>query len=229
MKILIVLTSHDQLGTTGRKTGLWLDELSEPWYVFRKAGADITLASPAGGQPPIDPNSEKTDTEATRRFRADSAAMEALAHTHRLADVDAEIYDAVFYPGGHGPLWDLADNNDSRHVIETLYAAGKPVAAVCHGPAALRNARGPYGLPVVRGKAVTGFSNAEEEAAGLLDMVPFLIEDMLKEQGGEYSKAAAQQEHVVVAGNLITGQNPASSRAAAEAVLQQIGQASKAA
>ncbi len=224
MKILVVLTSHGQLGETGKATGLWLEELASPYYVFKDAGADVTLASPAGGQPPVDPNSEQAgnQTEATKRFRADSAAMQALAHTHKLAEIDREAYDAVFYPGGHGPLWDLAGNEDSRLLIDAVYAAGKPVAAVCHGVAALRNALGPFGLSLVRGKAVTGFSNSEEKAAGLADAVPFLIEDMLKEDGGEYSRAADWQSHVVVSGNLITGQNPASSTGAAQAVLQQL-------
>lgn len=225
MKILFVLTSHDQLGKTGKATGLWLEELAAPWYVFKDAGAQITLASPAGGQPPIDPGSEQADraTDATRRFRADAEAMHALAHTVKLADVERGTHDAVFYPGGHGPLWDLADNEDSRLLLDAAYAAGKPVAAVCHGVAALRDALGPFGLPLVRGKAVTGFSNSEESAAGLTDTVPFLIEDMLKENGGEYSKTADWQEHVVVAENLITGQNPASSAGAAKAVLKQLG------
>ncbi|MGH8215644.1 MAG: type 1 glutamine amidotransferase domain-containing protein [Rhodanobacteraceae bacterium] len=232
MKILMVLTSHGQLGKTDKSTGLWLEELAAPYYVFKDAKADVTLASPAGGQPPVDPNSEKSDnqTEATRRFRGDAEATAALANTRKLADVETDAYDAVFYPGGHGPLWDLAEDEDSRRVIETLFAAGKPVAAICHGPAALRHARGPFGLPLVRGKDVTGFSNSEEQAAGLADAVPFLVEDMLKEAGGEYSKAADGQSHVVIAGNLITGQNPASSAEAAKAVLQQLrGQTAKAA
>ncbi|MGH8144764.1 MAG: type 1 glutamine amidotransferase domain-containing protein [Rhodanobacteraceae bacterium] len=226
MKILMIVTSHGQLGETGKSTGLWLEELASPYYVFKGAGAEITLASPAGGQPPVDPGSEQTgnQTEATKRFQADGEAMQALANTHKLADIDPDTYDAVFYPGGHGPLWDLADNQDSLHVIESLYAAGKPVAAICHGPAALRDARGPYGLPLLRGKAVTGFSDSEEQAAGLVDVVPFLIEDMLKESGAEYSKAADGQAHVVTSGNLITGQNPASSAGAAKAVLQQLRQ-----
>lgn len=230
MKILMVLTSHGQLGETGKATGLWLEELAAPYYVFKDAGADITLASPAGGQPPVDPNSEQANsqTDATRRFRADPAAMQALAHTHKLAEIDREAFDAVFYPGGHGPLWDLAGNEDSRLLIDATYAAGKPVAAVCHGVAALRDALGPFGLPLVRGKAVTGFSDSEEKAAGLADAVPFLVEDMLKENGGEYSRAADWQAHVVVSGNLITGQNPASSTAAAEAVLQQLRGTAKA-
>lgn len=226
MKILMVLTSHGQLGDTGKTTGLWLEELAAPYYVFKDAGASVTLASPSGGAPPIDPNSEQPDsqTDATRRFRADSVAMQALSHTHKLVDIDTENFDAVFYPGGHGPLWDLASNDDSLRVIETLYAEGKPVAAVCHGPAALRDARGPFGLPLLRGKAVTGFSDSEERATGLIDEVPFLVEDMLKENGGMYSSAADWQSHVVVSGNLITGQNPASSTDAAKAVLEQLQQ-----
>jgi len=228
MKILMVLTSHGQLGQTGEKTGLWLEELAAPYYLFKNAGADVTFASPAGGQVPIDPSSEQPDkqTEATRRFRADADAMQALARTEKVADLDPEVFDAVFYAGGHGPLWDLADNDDSRRLIETFYARGKPVAAVCHGTAALRRARGPFGLPLVRGKDVTGFSNSEERAAGLAEKVPFLVEDVLKEAGGIYSKAADWQPHVVASGNLITGQNPASSVGAAKAVLQQLKQQS---
>ncbi|HEX5960361.1 MAG TPA: type 1 glutamine amidotransferase domain-containing protein [Rhodanobacteraceae bacterium] len=231
MKILMVMTSHGQLGETGKPTGLWLEELAAPYYVFRDAGAEVTLASPAGGQPPVDPGSEQADnqTAATRRFRADATAMDALAQTHKLSELDPEAYDALFYPGGHGPLWDLAGNKDSRIVIDKAYAAGKPVAAVCHGVAALRDARGPFGLPLVRGKAVTGFSNSEERAAGLADAVPFLVEDMLKEAGGEYSCAADWQSHVVTSGNLITGQNPASSVGAAKAVLQQLTRPAQAA
>ncbi|HET7561789.1 MAG TPA: type 1 glutamine amidotransferase domain-containing protein [Rhodanobacteraceae bacterium] len=231
MKILMVLTSHGQLGDTGKPTGLWLEELASPWYVFKDAGADVALASPRGGKPPIDPSSENpgSQTEATRRFQGDAAAQQALANTTKLADVDAAAFDAVFYAGGHGPLWDLAENETSRLLIDRIYAAGKPVAAVCHGLAALRRALGPFGLPLVRGKAVTGFSNSEERAAGLADAVPFQIEDMLREDGGEYSKAADWQPHVVVAGNLITGQNPASSAGVAKAVLQQVAQNNKAA
>ncbi len=231
MKILMVLTSHGQLGDTGKATGLWLEELASPWYEFKDAGAEVTLASPRGGQPPIDPASEQDDnqTEATRRFHADKAAMDALARTQKLSDINADSFDAVFYPGGHGPLWDLADDEDSRILIDKIYAAGKPVAAVCHGVAALRNALGPFGITLVRGKPVTGFSNSEEEEAGLAEVVPFRVEDMLKERGGEYSKAENWQPHVLVSGNLITGQNPASSAGAAKAVLQQLKQPGKAA
>jgi putative intracellular protease/amidase len=231
MKILMVLTSHGQLGKTGKTTGLWLEELAAPYYVFKDAKAEVTLASPNGGQPPVDPNSEQPDsqTEATKRFRADAEAMNVLAHTQKLADIDADAFDAVFYPGGHGPLWDLANNEHSRLLIDKMYAAGKPVAAVCHGVAALGNALGPFGISLVRGKPVTGFSNSEERAAGLTDDVPFLVEDMLKEAGGVYSKADDWQVHVVTSENLITGQNPASSAGAAKAVLEMLRRPAKAA
>lgn len=232
MNILMVLTSHSQLGESGKTTGLWLEELAAPYYAFKDARANITLASPAGGKPPVDPHSEATDsqTDATRRFLADAEATRALAQTHKLSEIDDPAgFDAVFYPGGHGPLWDLADDRDSQRLIESLYAQGKPIGAVCHGVAALRDVRGPFGLPLVRGKAVTGFSNSEERAAGLAEVVPFLVEDMLKTIGGTYSKAADWQAHVVTSGNLITGQNPASSAAAAKAVLQQLRRPAQAA
>lgn len=221
MKILMVLTSHDQLGDTGKKTGFWLEEFATPYYVFKDAGAQIVLASPKGGQPPVDPGSDAPDaqTPATIRFRADGAAVAALANTRKLAEVVEEEFDAVFYPGGHGPLWDLAEDRDSIHLIEKTYADHKPVAAVCHAPAVLRHARGPHGLPLVRGKMVTGFANTEEAAVGLTDIVPFLVEDMLKQNGGEYSKADDWQPHVLADRNLVTGQNPASSEGAARAVL----------
>ncbi|MES2008290.1 type 1 glutamine amidotransferase domain-containing protein [Cupriavidus basilensis] len=221
MKILMVLTSHDQLGNTGKKTGFWLEEFASPYYVFRDAGADITLASPQGGQPPLDPKSDAPDaqTEATERFRKDTAAQAALASTLKLAQVKGGDYDAVFYPGGHGPLWDLAEDRASIALIETMYAAGKPVGAVCHAPGVLRHVRGPDGEPLVRGKAVTGFSNAEEAAVQLTEVVPFLVEDELKRLGGHYSKAADWQSYALVAQRLVTGQNPASSAAAAEALL----------
>lgn len=231
MKILMVLTSHGQLGATGKPTGLWLEELAAPYYTFRDAGAVVVLASPAGGAAPVDPGSElaEAETEATRRFRADAGAMQALAHTEKLADIDADACDAVFYPGGHGPLWDLAGDRDSRRIVETIYASGKPVGAVCHGVAALRDARGPFGLPLVRGKQVTGFSDTEEAAAGLLEVVPFRVETMLKEKGGSYTKAPDWQAHVVTAGNLVTGQNPASSAAAATALIQLLRRPAQAA
>ena len=224
MKILMVLTSHDQLGNTGKKTGFWLEEFAAPYYVFKDAGADITLASPKGGQPPLDPKSDAPDaqTEATKRFKADSAAQQALARTTVLSGASGENFDAVFYPGGHGPLWDLADDADSIKLIETMHAAGKPVSAVCHAPSALRNARSPDGSPLVKGKKVAGFTNTEEAAAQLTDVVPFLVEDMLRERGGHYSKGADWKPHVVIDGNLITGQNPASSEEAAHAVLKQL-------
>lgn len=222
MKILIVLTSHDQLGNTGKKTGFWLEEFATPYYVFKDAGAQIVLASPKGGQPPLDPKSDAADaqTPATTRFRADAAAMAALASTRKLADVIDVEFDAVFYPGGHGPLWDLAEDPDSIHLIEKTYAAGKPVGAVCHAPGVLRHARGPLGLPLVRGKTVTGFTNTEEAAVGLTDVVPFLVEDMLRQNGGKYSKKEDWQPYTLSDRNLVTGQNPASSGITAHAVLE---------
>lgn len=224
MKILMVLTSHAELGNTGKKTGFWLEEFAAPYYVFKDAGVDLTLASPLGGQPPLDPKSDEPDsqTEATRRFKADIPAQDALAHSVKLSSVSAETFDAVFYPGGHGPLWDLAEDADSINLIETLYAADKIVAAVCHAPGVLRHTKAANGSPLVKGKQVTGFSNTEEAAAQLTDVVPFLVEDALGENGGIYSKAADWQPHVVADGNLITGQNPASSEAAAHEVLRQL-------
>ena len=221
MKILLVLTSHDRLGDTGKKTGFWLEELAAPYYVFKDAGAELTLASPKGGQPPLDPKSADADarTDATRRFDADAQAMAALAATYRLADVDLADHDAVFYPGGHGPLWDLAEDAASIALIEAAVAAGKPVALVCHAPAALRHVRAANGEPLVKGRKVTGFSNSEEAAVALTDVVPFLVEDMLKQNGGIYSSTADWGVHVVGDGVLITGQNPASSAAAAQALL----------
>ena len=222
MKILLVLTSHDQLGDTGKRTGFWLEELAAPYYVFKDAGAEVVLASPKGGQPPLDPKSDEPDaqTEATRRFRADREAMQALASTTPLASVNADDFDAVFYPGGHGPLWDLAESQDSRAVIESTLAAGKPVAAVCHAPGVLRHVQAADGTPLVKGKRVTGFTNTEEAAVGLTKVVPFLVEDMLKANGGQYSKGADWQSHVVTDGLLVTGQNPASSAEGAKALLQ---------
>ena len=224
MKILMVLTSHDQLGDTGKKTGFWLEEFAAPYYVFKDAGADITLASPQGGQPPLDPKSDAPDaqTDATRRFKEDNPAQQALAHTVKLAGLKEADFDAVFYPGGHGPLWDLAEDRDSIGLIERMFAAGKPVAAVCHAPGVLRHARAASGAPLVQGKKVAGFTNTEEAAAQLTDVVPFLVEDMLRNHGGDYSKGADWQSHVVNDANLITGQNPASSEAAAHEVLRQL-------
>ncbi len=224
MKIVMVLTSHDQLGNSGKKTGFWLEEFAAPYYVFKDAGAEITLASPLGGQPPLDPKSDDPDaqTEATKRFSQDIAAQTALANTLKLSSLSAEAYDAVFYPGGHGPLWDLSEDSDSIALIEALYAARKPVAAVCHAPGVLRHAKAPDGSPLVQNKSVTGFTNTEEAAVGLTEVVPFLVEDELKKNGGNYSKTENWQPYVVSDANLITGQNPASSEAAAQAVLQQL-------
>jgi putative intracellular protease/amidase len=223
-RVLMVLTSHDRLGDTGKKTGFWLEEFAAPYYILKDAGMDITLASPKGGQPPLDPKSDDpaSETDAMRRFKEDKKTQAALANTIPLSDVSPDEFDAVFYPGGHGPLWDLSEDPHSTNLIETLYAAGKPVAAVCHGPAAFRRAQAPDGSPIVRNKSVTGFSNTEEAAAGLTDVVPFLVEDMLKQNGGDYSKAADWQPHAVTAGNLITGQNPASSESTAKALLAQL-------
>jgi putative intracellular protease/amidase len=224
MKILMVLTSHDQLGDTGKKTGFWLEEFAAPYYVFKDAGAEVTLASPKGGQPPLDPKSDAPDaqTEATRRFKADPAAQAALADTRKLDSVSGDAFDAVFYPGGHGPLWDLAEDAHSIALIESMSRAGKTVSAVCHAPGVLRRVRARDGSLLVKGKKVTGFTNTEEEAAQLTNVVPFLVEDMLVENGGTYSKAADWQPYVVIDGKLITGQNPASSEAAARAVLTQL-------
>lgn len=222
MKILIVLTSHDQLGETGKKTGFWLEELAAPYYTFIDAGADVTLASPAGGQPPLDPKSNEPDaqTETTKRFEADEVAMQALANTHKLSEVLNQDFDAVFYPGGHGPLWDLAKDQNSISLIEQTLQANKPVALVCHAPGVLRDVKNAEGRPIVEGKSVTGFSNTEEDGVGLTDIVPFLVEDTLKEKGGQYSKTEDWQVHVQQDGLLITGQNPASSAATAEALLK---------
>ena len=224
MKILIVLTSHDKLGDTGEKTGFWLEEFAAPYYVFKDAGAEITLASPLGGQPPLDPKSDAPDfqTESTHRFKSDSAAQDVLASTLKLADVSAVDFDAVFYPGGHGPLWDLAEDASSIALIEEMLAANKPVAAVCHAPGVLRHPNGPNGASVVQGKAVTGFTNTEEAAVGLTDVVPFLVEDMLKKNGANYSKLEDWHPHVVTDGLLITGQNPASSEPVAKALLEKL-------
>jgi len=221
MKILMVLTSHDRLGDTGKKTGFWLEEFAAPYYVFKDAGASLTLASPQGGQPPLDPKSDEPDaqTDATRRFAQDSDAQQALAGTVKLSSVSAEDFDAVFYPGGHGPLWDLAQDADSIRLIETMVASGKPVAAVCHAPGVLGKVKAPDGTPLVQGKRVTGFANTEEAAVGLTEVVPFLVEDMLVKNGGKYSKAGDWAPYVLTDGLLVTGQNPASSEPGAEALL----------
>ena len=221
MKILMILTSHDTLGDTGRKTGFWLEELAAPYYIFKDAGAEITLASPKGGQPPLDPKSNEPDsqTDDTRRFEADDEAKAALASTVKLADVSATDFDTVFYPGGHGPLWDLAEDAMSIDLIETTLAAGKPVALVCHAPGVLRHVKTADGRPLVEGKTVTGFANSEEDAVGLTDVVPVLVEDELTAKGGVYSRGPDWGSYVVQDGLLITGQNPGSSAAAARALL----------
>ncbi|WP_345795895.1 type 1 glutamine amidotransferase domain-containing protein [Castellaniella sp. MT123] len=224
MKILMILTSHDRLGDTGKKTGFWLEEFVAPYYVFKDAGAQITVASPHGGQPPLDPKSDdpSAQTDATRRFKDDPAARTVLASTQKLKDVSAADFDAVFYPGGHGPLWDLAEDATSIALIEATLAAGKPVAAVCHAPGVLRHVKSADGKPLVQGKSVTGFTNTEEEAVGLTKVVPFLVEDMLKKNGSNYSKGGDWQPYVVSDGLLITGQNPASSEPAAKALLKML-------
>ncbi|MFC9285259.1 type 1 glutamine amidotransferase domain-containing protein [Streptomyces sp. NPDC057052] len=221
MKVLIVLTSHDKLGDTGRKTGFWLEELAAPYYRFKEAGWDITLASPKGGRPPLDPKSNETanQTDQTRRFEADPEATAALANTVRLDSVNADDYDTVFYPGGHGPLWDLAEDTVSARLIETTLRSGKPLALVCHAPGVLRHTVNEDGTPLVQGKDVTGFTNSEEEGVALTDIVPFLVEDELKSLGGIYSKIGDWQPYVVQDGLLITGQNPASSGPAADALI----------
>ncbi|MFQ6537421.1 MULTISPECIES: type 1 glutamine amidotransferase domain-containing protein [Aphanothece] len=223
--ILIVLTSHDQLGETGTPTGFWLEELATPYYVFRDAGLGLTLASPRGGEPPLDPKSSLPDfqTEATRRFEADPEARQALANTRKLSSLRADGFDAVFYTGGHGPLWDLASDPSSIGLLEAFVVQHKPVAAVCHAPAVLSQVRTPAGDLLVAGRRVTGFSNTEEEAVGLSAIVPFLVEDRLRQLGGRYESAGDWQPLAVVDGLLITGQNPASSRPAAEALLAALG------
>jgi len=221
MKILMVLTSHDQLGDTGKKTGFWLEEFAAPYYVFKKAGADIVLASPKGGRVPIDPSSdsEEAQTEATRRFKGDREAQLAVAETSVLSTVAADSFDAVFYPGGHGPLWDLAEDIDNISLIQAFADADRPIAAVCHAPAVFKYPKAKNGKPFVDGRRVTGFTNTEEEAAGLTDVVPFLVEDMLKSNGGNYEKGDDWASFVVTDGKLVTGQNPASSARAAEELL----------
>ncbi|MBK3624706.1 type 1 glutamine amidotransferase domain-containing protein [Streptomyces sp. MBT49] len=224
MKVLIVLTSHDELGDTGRKTGFWLEELAAPYYRFKEAGWEITLASPKGGQPPLDPKSNEPDsqTDDTRRFEADAEATRALADTVRLDSVDAGDFDTVFYPGGHGPLWDLAEDTVSARLIETTLRSGKPVALVCHAPGVLRHTVDEDGTPLVSGKKVTGFTNSEEAGVQLTDIVPFLVEDELTKLGGLYSKTGDWQPYVLRDGLLITGQNPASSAPAADALIELV-------
>jgi len=224
MNILIVLTSHDTLGATGRKTGFWLEELAAPYYALKEAGARLVLASPAGGQPPLDPKSNEPafQTAETRRFEADPAAIAQLANTVRLDSVSHDDFDAVFYPGGHGPLWDLAEDARSIALIESFVAAAKPVALVCHAPGVLRHVKNADGASLVRGRQVTGFTNTEEAAVELTDIVPFLVEDELKAKGGVFSRGEDWASYVVADGLLITGQNPASSAAAAETLIKQL-------
>jgi Putative intracellular protease/amidase len=224
MNILIVLTSHDRLGDTGKKTGFWLEEFAAPYYVFKDAGAKLTLVSPLGGQPPLDPKSDEPEaqTAATERFHSDLEAQAALANTGKLADVREADFDAVFYPGGHGPLWDLAEDPASIALIEAFERAGKTLGLVCHAPGALRRVRAADGQPLVKGRKVTGFSNSEEDWVQLTDVVPFLIEDEFRRMGGLYEKGPDWHPFAVVDGRLITGQNPASSEAVAEAMLKQL-------
>ena len=224
MNILMVLTSHDQLGNTGRKTGFWLEELAAPYYAFKDAGAEIVLASPLGGQPPLDPKSNEPmfQTDLTRRFELDAQATAQLARTVRLDSVSQADFDTVFYPGGHGPLWDLVEDKNSVALIESFIAASKPVGLVCHAPGVLRDVKAPDGRPLVAGKQVTGFANTEEDGVGLTEVVPFLVEDMLIARGGTYSKGPDWGSYVVADGLLITGQNPGSSAEAAQVLLSQI-------
>jgi putative intracellular protease/amidase len=224
MKILMVLTSHDQLGNTGRTTGFWLEEFAAPYFVFRDAGVELTLASPKGGQPPVDPKSDlpENQTDAMARFKQDATAQKALANTVRLADVKSEDFDTVFYVGGHGPMWDLAESPVSITLLESFYNSGKPIALVCHSPGVLRHVM--YrGAPLVKGKRVTGFTNEEEEAVHLTHVVPFLVEDELKALGATFEKLPAWQPFSITDGRLITGQNPASSTSSAQALLKLVG------
>jgi putative intracellular protease/amidase len=222
MKVLMVLTSHDKLGNTGKKTGFWLEEFAAPYYVFLDAGLEVALASPRGGQPPCDPASEEPDaqTNDTARFHRDAQAQRRLADTLRLSDVQPAAFDAIFYPGGHGPLWDLAQDAQSLALAEAFWAAGKPLGAVCHAPGALCGAKKPDGSPLVQGKRVTGFTNSEEKAVGLTDVVPFRVEDALKQAGGQFEHTKDWGEFTLVDGHLVTGQNPASSAAAAQEILK---------
>ncbi|MGB2627657.1 MAG: type 1 glutamine amidotransferase domain-containing protein [Candidatus Acidiferrum sp.] len=227
MKILMVLTSHDQLGNTGRKTGFWLEEFAAPYFVFRDAGVELTLASPKGGQPPLDPKSDlpESQTPAMTRFKQDQAAQKALSQTAKLADMRADGFDTVFYPGGHGPMWDLAESADSIALLESFYNSGKPIALVCHSPGVLRHVT--YnGSPLVKGKRVTGFTNGEEAEMQLTHVVPFLVEDELLRLGATFEKRANWQPFFVVDGRLITGQNPASSTSTAQTLLKFLGEKS---
>lgn len=224
MKILMVLTSHDQLGDTGKKTGFWLEEFAAPYYTFLDAGAEIVVASPEGGQPPLDPKSDAPDaqTEMTERFKADADAQAVLANTVRLDSVRQEDFDTVFYPGGHGPLWDLAESPVSIALLESFDRAGKPIGLVCHAPGVLRHVKAANGDPYVKGRTVTGFTNSEEAAVQLTDVVPFLIEDEFTAQGADYRKGPDWGEFVVTDGKLVTGQNPGSSEAAARTLMTKL-------
>ena len=226
MKVLIVLTSHSDLGTTGEKTGFWVEEFAAPYYVLADAGIELTIASPKGGQPPVDPKSEFLDfqTSSTERFYSDNEAIDKVAHTLKLSEVNQEDFDAVFYPGGHGPLWDLANDENSIHLIEDFYNHQKPIAFVCHAPAALIKVKGEDGEPLVKGREVTGFSDTEEEAVGLTKIVPFLLEDELQKLGAKYSKGENWSSFVKKDGLLITGQNPASSAEAARLLLSTLNE-----
>src|SRR5947208_7499939 len=229
MKILIVLTSHDQLGNTGRKTGFWLEELAAPYFVFKDAGAEIVIASPKGGQPPLDPKSNEPNfqTDLTHRFEADADARAQLATTVRLDSVRQEDFDTVFYPGGHGPMWDLAEDQNSIKLIESFIAAGKIIAVVCHSTGALRHVKTPDGKLLVQDKEVTGFTNGEEEGVGLTKIVPFLVEDEMLKLGAIFSKKVNWAPHVVSDGLLITGQNPHSSGPAANTLMAAVKQRTK--
>lgn len=224
MKVLMVLTSHDQLGETGQKTGFWLEEFAAPYYVFKDAGAEVVLASPAGGKPPLDPKSELPDfqTEMTHRFKADADAQKALANTVRLKTVNEKDFDTVFYPGGHGPMWDLTESETSINLIQSFERAGKPIGFVCHAPGVLRHVKAADGAPLIEGRRVTGFTNGEEAAVELTDVVPFLIEDEFLRLGGHYEKGPDWAPFVVEDGKLITGQNPASSEGVAQALVSQL-------
>lgn len=222
--ILFVLTSNDEMGNTGNKTGFWVEEFAAPYYILTDAGYNVTLASPKGGQPPIDPNSDTEDaaTEATKRFDKDKKTQEILANTKKLDDIDQKDFDAVFYPGGHGLLWDLVDNKTSNKLIESFYAHNKPVSFVCHAPAILKNIQDTDGNALVKGRKVTGFTNGEEEAVQLTEVVPFLIEDMMKEKGADYSKKGDWEPYALEDGLLITGQNPASSSLVAKILMEKL-------
>lgn len=224
MKVAMILTSHDQLGNTGKKTGFWLEEFASPYYVFKDAGVEVTLLSPKGGQPPLDPKSDAIDaqTEATERFKDDLEAQKILANTKKLSEARAEDFDALFYPGGHGPMWDLAQDKNSINLIESMNNRGKPIVAVCHGPVALVNAKDREGKPLLQNKTVTAFTDSEEEVVGLTKVVPFLLEDAIQGQGANYKKGANWISYVVEDGNIITGQNPASSNEAAKRLIQKL-------